>query len=883
MAFDQAGLQLIAENVNGYIGAINQSNSATNNFYGTLNKAGGVSGAFGQVMVGALRRVGEIAVNALGQAAQAVGGFLRDAVTDAGTFEQGLNVLQAVTGATDQQMQAISKTAIQLGNDIALPGTSAQDAATAMTELAKAGLSTQDAMDAARGTLLLATAAETDAGNAAEITAGALNAFHLSGNDAVKVADLLAAAANASAASITDLSQGLQQGGFMFNATGQKVDDLVASLAILTNVGLTGSDAGTALKNAMVRLIDPTEKAKDEMRDLGLMTFDTNKAIKALQAEGIVPATGNTRDLITQVAQLGSSMGLSGAKLAKFMETFDHPAFYDAAGKMLPFRDVIDLLNKSMSGLTDEEKNNALSTIFLSDGMKAMIPLLAAGGAGFDAMKAKVNQAGAAQGLAGAQTMGFTGATAALGNSLDTLKLIIGTQLLPLLTPLINQVAAGVSTFGTMIQAVLGNKDALAQLSPELQGIVGYISSVVSAFSLWQVGTISLRTALATIYPGLGQIASVIETAVAAFQSGGTASTTFGSALMVAGGIVQAWWTNVRGVFAVVQQYIPAVMTAVGNVVNAVLAQINTFWQANGAEILAFIGPMWATIQDIYQTATALILEIVTGTLQLVAEFITAHGTQIQTILSGAWQIISGVIAAALTLIQGLLHAALAVMHGDWQGAWTAIQNMSTMFVQNIWRAIQGFLNIIAAGFNTSLSGIVQTWAGNWEMLKSIASRLIGNLVDLIMSLPGQVAGVGSAAVSAISSGFSNAWSSFIASVRRKLDELKAMLPFSEPRDHSSPLYGLKRSGAAIIKNLQEGINRTPLYIGAPMLPGSVAPGGISAWAHRVGAPMGTMQMGNAGNVANYQHTTNINMPVYTNQSPNVLRSSLAIAGAALP
>src|SRR5262245_35339068 len=122
MALEEAGLQLIAANVSGYVSAVNQSNSVTNTFYGTLGKADQVSGGFQQVMIGALRAVGAELVHFAAEGARAIGGFLKDAVVDAGNFEQGLNVLQAVTGATDSQMQAISKTAIALGNDIQLPG-----------------------------------------------------------------------------------------------------------------------------------------------------------------------------------------------------------------------------------------------------------------------------------------------------------------------------------------------------------------------------------------------------------------------------------------------------------------------------------------------------------------------------------------------------------------------------------------------------------------------------------------------------------------------------------------------------------------------------------------------------------------------------------------
>jgi minor tail protein len=253
----QAGVQLVAQGAPVFIDSMGRAHDAVGRFVKmtessaqSIDSAGRHFSGFSEVVTGALREVGALAVKAFAAAGAAAFDFTKDAIKQAGDFEQGLSVLQAVTGATNDEMQKIRKTSIALGNDITLPATSAQDAAKAMTELAKAGLSVNDSLAAAKGTLQLATAAETDAANAATIVAGALNAFHLAGDQATMIADQLTAGANASAASITDMAQGFQQAGFMFYATGQKTDDLIASLGLLTNVGLTGSDAGTALKNA---------------------------------------------------------------------------------------------------------------------------------------------------------------------------------------------------------------------------------------------------------------------------------------------------------------------------------------------------------------------------------------------------------------------------------------------------------------------------------------------------------------------------------------------------------------------------------------------------------------------------------------------------------
>ena len=158
-----------------------------------------------------------------------------EAIKTAADFEGGMNLLQATTGASAEQMAQLSARAKELGADITLPKTSAVDAGEALLELSKAGLSVADSMGAAKGVLQLSAAAGIDNAAAAQIAANAINTFHLEGGQAATVASMLAAAANASSADITDLAQGTQQAGFAFAATKQPIDTLVTALAALTN------------------------------------------------------------------------------------------------------------------------------------------------------------------------------------------------------------------------------------------------------------------------------------------------------------------------------------------------------------------------------------------------------------------------------------------------------------------------------------------------------------------------------------------------------------------------------------------------------------------------------------------------------------------------
>lgn len=320
---------------------------------------------------------------AIGAVKDTIGGL-------AAGFEQQLNILQAVSGAGTEQMAALSAQAKALGNDLTLPKTSAKDAAEAMTELGKAGLSINNIMGASKGVLQLAAAGNLSNARAAEIAANALNAFGLAGTEATRVADLLAAAANASSLEVTDAADAMQMSAAIFASAGIPIEDLITSISELGNAGIKGSDAGTSLKQMLLQLQTPTNKAKDLMRDMGF-------------------------------------------------------SVYDASGNMVSMRDIIGRLQVATAGMTQQQRDFALGTIFGSDAIRSANVLIRDGVAGFDTMKDAVTKEGAAAALAAARNKGFTGALDGLKSAIETVQITIGSLLIPSLTRMIRSFAYGVT------------------------------------------------------------------------------------------------------------------------------------------------------------------------------------------------------------------------------------------------------------------------------------------------------------------------------------------------------------------------------------------------------------------------------------------------------
>lgn len=407
---------LVAADARRAIGELNRTSAAISRLDKSTAKGAANSQRFGNALSKGAR-VGGLALLGLGYG-------LKKTLDVAGNFQQQLNVLGAVSGATGGEIKKLSALAIKLGNDAKLPATSAKDAADAMTELAKAGLSVKDTMSAARGVLQLSAAGQLDNATAASITANALQAFNLEGREANRVADLLAAGANASSADVSDMALSLQQSASSAHQLGVPVEDLTTAIAEMANQGIKGSDAGTSLKTMFTRLAAPTAAGAKELKKLNIQAFDAQ----------------------------GNFIGLEAT-----------------AGQF----------QKALVKLNPKQRAQALSTIFGSDAQRAANVVLGQGADKFDELKGKVTESGAAQKLAAAQTQGYKGAVEAFKSSVETLGITIGTKLLPTFTNLARE-ASGLVGF------IDGNQTAAFALIGTVASLAAGIVILNAGYKAWK-------------------------------------------------------------------------------------------------------------------------------------------------------------------------------------------------------------------------------------------------------------------------------------------------------------------------------------------------------------------------------------------------------------
>lgn len=507
-------------------------------------------------------------------AAAVVGGvamMAKSAINAAAEFESSMNVLRSVSGATGEQMQALSKQARQLGADTKLPGTSAKDAAEAMVELSKAGLTVVETQKAVRSTLLLSAAAGVSNSRAAEIASNALNAFGLDASRTGKVVDMLANAANASSLEIEDAADSMKMAGAVFKglqgpAVGaeQALKDLTTATAILGNAGIKGSDAGTSLKQTLLSLASPSEKTKDAMRALYISAQSTGVSFAQLTAiqRGGAKVRG---EMLTQMEKQAKMSGEVG------------DIAFDEAGRMRSLKEIIGLVAAGTREMTQEQRAFYITQIFGADASRAVIALLDQQAKGWDEMAGKIDKNGAAQALADAKMKGLKGTMEALRSAVETLQVEFGLMLLPAVTKVMQAVVKATEFIGKHKTAT------------------GIVTVAVTAFAV-ALGTAAAASALmsstlvATVIPAILKFIFVQQAANGALSANPIGIVIMALAALAAGiviaynksetfrAIVDGLWAKLKSLGGWMREHFPAAKEAFLKALEPVVALFKTWW-----------------------------------------------------------------------------------------------------------------------------------------------------------------------------------------------------------------------------------------------------------------------------------------------------------------
>ena len=233
------------------------------------NTANGGISAFGVALGGLIENV---VLNAISKLKELVA----ESINVGMNFDSSMSKVAAVSGATEEEIDLLRNKAKQMGADTKF---SASEAADAMNYMAMAGWKTEEMMGGIDGIMNLAAASGTDLAKTSDIVTDALTAMGYKAEDAGKLADVMAAASSNANTNVEMLGETFKYVAPVAGSLNYSMEDTAVAIGLMANSGIKSSQAGTALRSSLSRMVKPTKQMKDMMVKLGLATSETTKQI----------------------------------------------------------------------------------------------------------------------------------------------------------------------------------------------------------------------------------------------------------------------------------------------------------------------------------------------------------------------------------------------------------------------------------------------------------------------------------------------------------------------------------------------------------------------------------------------------------------------------
>lgn len=617
---------------------------------------------------GAFKTVGKVAKTAMAAGSAAAVAFTKTSIDSGMNFDTAMSQVAATMGTTVDKIENVKAKAEEMGRTTKYTAT---EAAEGMNILAQAGLSADEQISGIGTVLNLASAGAMSLEESASYTAGAVKGFGDSMGNASYYADLMAKGATLANTNVRGLGEAFSGSAATAKNYGQAADSVTLSLLRLAEQNVTGSEASTALNRAMADLYTPTDDASKALDQLKVSAYKTN---------------GEAKD----------------------------------------FNDLVDELNGSLQGMTAEQKNNALATIFTTQGLQAFNKMTASSDATVQKFwKGIQDSSGSAAQQAATQLDNLKGDITLLSSATEGLELGFYNTFSGAIRGAIKGITSEVSGLAEAMESggISGAFSKLAQdainFSGQLPGLTkiggdlinGLISSVTQNSG-------SITTAVSQL---LNNLASTISVGLNVFTSVGVNLLT-----TIASGMTQGIPTFLGQALPMLTQFTESLRSNAGKLINAGLALIQNIAQGliNSIPVLIAYVPT--------------IITNLAGIINDNAPKILATGVTIITNLA------IGLVRAIPLLIANLPKIITAIVSIFTAFNWFSLgKNIVTGIikgVKNLPSLLKGAAKNAVNGFKGAFkgNGILSAVKGAFTKIPSAVKSIFTKAVSLVKSFPGR-------------------------------------------------------------------------------------------------------------------------------------------------
>ncbi|TER98935.1 phage tail tape measure protein [Staphylococcus epidermidis] len=603
-------------------------------------------------------------------------------------FDDTMRKVKATSGATGDEFNQLRTKALQMGRDTKF---TASESAEAMNYMALAGWDTKDMLKGVGGVMDLAAASGEDLASVSDIVTDNLTAFGMKAKDSTHFADVLAQTSSKANTDVRGLGDAFKYAAPVAGALGYTVEDTSIAIGLMSNAGIKGEKAGTALRTMFTNLSKPTKAMKDEMDKLGISITDSN-------------------------------------------------------GEMLPMRDVLDQLRGKMGGLSKDQQAAAASTIFGKEAMSGALAVINASDEDYKKLTKSIDGSkGASKRMAKEMEGGIGGAMRKMKSAIESLAISLGDALAPMLykaAKWITSLANKFSNLPTGVQKTIAVVGLLAAAIGPLLMVFGVMASTIGTAitvlgslmtSMRTLSFLSKTSAAATgIWNGVTAtargIANGYRYAVAALT---TSQTIQAMKTKIAAAATTAWTTVTKGATLATKGLGLAIrfMTGpVGIVITAIgllVAGLIHLWKTNSSfrdavigiwnsiknaaiAIFGFIKPYIINIWNAIKNSTIAIWNAIKKSAVIIwnaIKFAVQHPIQaLKNVLSALW---NGMKNAAIKIWNALKNGVIAIIKAYVAQVRFNI-NLIKRIVVTIFNAIKSFSIKVWTALKNGVLGIIR-------------------------------------------------------------------------------------------------------------------------------------------------------------------------------
>lgn len=346
-------------------------------------------------------------------------------------FDDSMRKVKATSGATGNEFQQLRDKALEMG---AKTKFSASESADALNYMALAGWDTKDMLGGIDGVMQLAAASGEDLGQVSDIVTDSLTAFGMKAKDSGHFADVLAQTSSKANTDVRGLGEAFKYVAPVAGALGYTVEDTSIAIGLMSNAGIKGEKAGTALRTMFTNLSKPTGDMKKKMDELGISITDSN-------------------------------------------------------GNMLPMRDVMDQLRGKFKGLSKEQQASAAATIFGKEAMSGALAIINASDEDYQKLTKSIDGSkGAAKRMSDEMEGGIGGSIRQMKSAIESLAISIGDVMAPYIKKLAEWLSHAANKLNEMPKGtqkiVVGLGLLAAAIGPLLVTLGVMVSTIGSAMTV---------------------------------------------------------------------------------------------------------------------------------------------------------------------------------------------------------------------------------------------------------------------------------------------------------------------------------------------------------------------------------------------------------------